>query len=86
MSDDQVGWRNEEVVDPLESCADGVMYFSHTGLRNYLSTMIQSSVNIDVGIKTLTTIKFYSLLAAENKKKRWPKKTSFCRLISFMQH
>lgn len=36
VSDDEVGWRNEEVVDPLESCADGVMHFSHTGLRNYL--------------------------------------------------
>lgn len=39
VSDDEVGWRNEEVVDPLESCADGMMYFTHTGLRNYLQTM-----------------------------------------------
>lgn len=39
MGDDQVGWRDEEVVDPLESCADGMMYFADTGLRNYLCTM-----------------------------------------------
>lgn len=38
VGDDEVGWRNEEVADPLESCADGMMYFSHTGLRNYLWT------------------------------------------------
>lgn len=36
VSDNEVGWGNEEVVDSLESCADGMMYFSHTGLRNYL--------------------------------------------------
>lgn len=39
MSDDQVGWRDEEVVDSLESRADGVMYFADAGLRNYLCTM-----------------------------------------------
>lgn len=39
VSDDQVGWRDEEVVDSLESCADGMMYFADTGLRNYLCTM-----------------------------------------------
>lgn len=39
VSDDEVGWRNEEVIDSLESCADGMVYFSHTGLRNYLQTM-----------------------------------------------
>lgn len=39
MSDDEVGWRDEEVADSLESCADGMMYFPDTGLRNYLCTM-----------------------------------------------
>lgn len=39
MSDDQVGWRDEEVGDSLESCADGMMYFPDTGLRNYLCAM-----------------------------------------------
>lgn len=38
MSDDQVGRRDEEVVDSLESCADGMMYFPDTGLRNHLCT------------------------------------------------
>lgn len=36
MSDDEVSWRDEEVVYPLESCADGMMNFPNTGLRNYL--------------------------------------------------
>lgn len=38
VSDDEVGWGNEEVIDPLKSCADSVMYFSHTCLRNDLWT------------------------------------------------
>lgn len=36
MSDDQVGGRDEEVGDPLESCADGPMHFSHARLWNHL--------------------------------------------------
>lgn len=36
VSDDEVGRGDEEVVDSLESCADGVMHLSHAGLRNYL--------------------------------------------------
>lgn len=36
VSDDEVGRRDEEVTDSLESCADGVMNFSNTGLKNYL--------------------------------------------------
>lgn len=37
MSDDEVGWRNEEVVDPLKSCPDGVVNFTYTGLRDNLT-------------------------------------------------
>lgn len=36
MSDDQVGGRDEEVGDPLESCADGSVHFSHASLWNHL--------------------------------------------------
>lgn len=38
VSDDQVGGRDEEVADSLESRSDGVMHFAHTGLRNHLRT------------------------------------------------
>ena len=43
VSDDEVGWRNEEVVDSLESCADGSMDFSDTGLRDYLQGMYRAT-------------------------------------------
>lgn len=36
MSDDQVGGRDEEVSDPLESCAAGSMHFSYACLWNHL--------------------------------------------------
>lgn len=39
VSDDQVGGRDEEVADSLESRSDGVMHFAHAGLRNHLRTM-----------------------------------------------
>lgn len=45
MSDDQVGWRDEEVVDSLESRADGMMYFADAGLRNYLCTMEKKTLH-----------------------------------------
>lgn len=54
MGDDEVGWRNEEVVDPLESCADGMMYFSYTGLRNYLRTCTEQ-MNIKYQHKDIKT-------------------------------
>lgn len=38
VSYDEISWRDEEVVHPLESCANGMMNFTHTGLRNYLQT------------------------------------------------
>lgn len=48
VSDDQVGRRNEEVLDPLKSRVDGVMHFSHAGLWNYLCTTIQNKFNMSV--------------------------------------
>lgn len=51
MSDDEVSWRNEEVVHPLKGCAYGMMYFTHTGLRNYLQTVAtKCKINIKHGL------------------------------------
>lgn len=36
VSDDEVGWRDEEVINPLEGGADGVVHLSNTGLGNHL--------------------------------------------------
>jgi len=38
VGDDEVGGGDEEVVDLLESRADGVVNFSHAGLRDHLRT------------------------------------------------
>ena len=38
VCDDEVGGGDEEVADSLESCADGLVNFSNTGLGDYLRT------------------------------------------------
>lgn len=48
VSDDQVGGRDEEVADSLESRSDGVMHFAYAGLRNHLRAMKKRRDDIEV--------------------------------------
>lgn len=41
VCDNEVGWRDEEVINPLEGGTDGVVHLSNTGLGNHLEQSSQ---------------------------------------------